>query len=270
MDQVLAKSQDLIHFGLPSIFMWGGVGMSIQLRRASLAQMLSFYGPLIVAIFGFGLIQLCRVDSTQPFKVNLNLVAPPPGIERFSFGYRETVADILWLRLLQDSSICENAKDGVARPADVSMEAEPLCKMGWVYRMVDSITSLALRWGLPYRIGGVLLSVMVNDRLGASLILEKGMKAFPYDYSLHYTAAYHYIYEDKKPQRAAEVLMVAAQNGGPGWFYSLAGKLYSEAGQAELGIIAIEDALKVNKDPKVEERLKWRLKELKAILEKKP
>ena len=50
--------------------------------------------------------------------------------------------------------------------------------------------------------------------------------------------------------------------------YSLAGKIYSEAGQLDLAIQVVEDGLKERADEKTLQRLESRLAELKAKREK--
>lgn len=204
-----------------------------------------------------------ETESDQAFR----MIPPPPHADRFVFGYRETAADILWVRLIQDFDICENAKNGRAGGTE---ERGPVatCRFGWVYQMLDAVTTLAPKWKLPYRAGGTMLSIMVDDREGAARILEKGMAEFPNDYNLHYAAAYHYIYEIKNPKRAAETLLVAAANGGPSWFYSLAGKLYTEAGQAMLAKQVLEDALKIETKEVGLARIQKRLDEVNAVLKK--
>lgn len=226
--------------------------------------------PVVAALFlGLILIGLeikWRPDNAET-ELTFRMIPPPPHVERFVFGYRETLADLFWVRVIQDFDICENAKNGRAGGTE---ERGPTstCKLGWVYRMLDAVTTLAPKWKLPYSTGGTLLSIMVDDREGAALILEKGMKEFPKDYNLHYTAAYHYIYELKNPKRAAETLLVAAENGGPSWFYSLAGKLYTEAGQAFLAKQVLEDALKVERNQIAGDRIRKRIQEAEAVLRK--
>jgi len=174
---------------------------------------------------------------------NLRFIPPPPNIERFTFGYSETLADVLWLRVVQDIGVCENSKNGEAHGPNTPKVNAPQCKMGWVYQMIEAITKLSPNWRLPYASGAVLLSVVVDDIEGATKIFDRALAKFTNDYNLSYRAAYHYIWEVQNPERAANLLIVAAKNGGPTWFYALAGKLYSKAGQAELAKGVLERVL---------------------------
>ena len=222
--------------------------------------------PLISLLFGFSLlwVSLCLRQEILDEKKHLRRVIPPPvGSEHFLFGYSETAADLLWLRVLQDMELCEEVVGGVVPGTELRTE-KASCTKGWTYRMGDRITEFAPKWVLPYRVLGMILSFMTDDRVGAKLIFEKGMSRFPNDYNLHYGAAYHFIYGTKEPALAAKALIRAARNGGPGWFYSLAAKLYSEAGQKELGIGVLEAALKEPHSKEAKDRIEWRLKQLKG------
>lgn len=222
---------------------------------------------LILTLFlGTGLVTLAqRRTPPKEFKQELNMIPPIPSIERWVFGYDDIAADTLWLRVIQDLHVCENAKDGIAH-REGETHTGWLCERGWVFKMIDAITTLAPNWKLPYTVGATMLSIVVDDRVGATEIFEKGLKIFPDDYNLLYRASYHYTWEEKNPKRAAELLVHAAKHGGPPWFISLAGKLYSEAGQAEIAKVVLEESLKGNNSPEIQARLENRLREVNKTL----
>ncbi|MDZ4081753.1 MAG: hypothetical protein U1E10_02365 [Bdellovibrionales bacterium] len=223
--------------------------------------------PVFAILIGIGMTVAFRKPPRTDDEINLNLIPPPQGIRHFTFGFDEVMGDTLWLRLLQDFSVCENAKGGVAH-TEGRTSTEPMCKKSWVFQMLNAITDLAPRWRLPYASGAIMLSVVVDDREGASHIFEKALKQFPDDYSLNYRAAYHFLWEEKVPEKAAKYLLKAAQAGGPAWMYALAGKIYSEEGQLDLAIQVVEDGLKERADEKTVLRLESRLAELKAKRDK--
>ncbi|MCB0348175.1 MAG: hypothetical protein KDD37_05035 [Bdellovibrionales bacterium] len=158
------------------------------------------------------------------------------------------IADSLWLHLLPDIDTI------VPKPANKANT--------WQYEVINTVTDLAPHFRTVYRSGGDVLSVVLDDREGATKIFEKGLGVFPTYWPLLYSAAYHFMEEEKNPKKAAELLLVASQNGGPEWFISLAGKLYSESGQKDLAIRSLLDYLK--RFPKAEgrERVLERLKAL--------
>lgn len=164
----------------------------------------------------------CR-PSQVDFKQRL--IAPPPQLEYFSFGFQMSVADTIWIRAIQDFDYCETSL------------ARHLCEgNGWLTQMLDTITNLAPDYQIVYRSGALALTVLVSDYEGATKIFDKGVKMYPKDFQLLYRAAYHAMIEEKNAPKAAELLIQAAKNGGNPWFYNLAARLYSDAGKKELAL----------------------------------
>jgi len=212
----------------------------------------------------------------EPQRANMgrfDFIAPPQQMRHFHLGYSENIADSMWLRVVQDLHICERVPGGVPHTEERAklkeqglLPDEPACKKGWVFRMLDFITEIAPRFRMPYVAGATSLSILVDDREGATAIFEKGMKQFPEDWSLAYRAAYHYLYEVKDNEKAAKAMLIAAQNGGPPWLFALAGKIFSEQGRAQIAKDVLEDALSRNPKGFGVERVKQRLREINRIL----
>ncbi len=202
----------------------------------------------IIGIFFSALaILLSQFQQPKSLQEVRHLVPPPPHLEYFSFGFQMSIADGLWIRAIQDFDFCEQSL------------AVHLCKgNGWLSQMLDSITNLAPDYLVAYNNGGLALTVLVSDYEGASKIFDKGVKAFPKDKALLYTAAYHAMMEEKNKAKAAELLIQAAKAGGNEWYYSLAGKLYAEAGEKELAQGLYEN---LQKDPNANQKVLERLKE---------
>lgn len=153
------------------------------------------------------------------------LIAPPPRLEYFSFGFQMSLADSFWIRAIQDFDYCENSLK------------QNLCKgNGWLAQMLDTITNLAPDYQIVYRTGAMALTILVSDYEGASRIFDKGVKLYPKDDRLLLRAAYHAMIEEKNAPKAAGLLIQAAKNGGVPWYYNLAARLYSESGKKELAV----------------------------------
>ncbi|MDZ4662178.1 MAG: hypothetical protein SGJ18_11235 [Pseudomonadota bacterium] len=110
------------------------------------------------------------------------------------------------------------------------------CELGWSYQMLDRITDLNPDLQIAYRVGITSLSVFVKDYKGGSLLIEKAMRRYPKNWIMAYRGAYHYMFEDINPDRAAELLFIAAKNGGPIWLASLAAKLNMEQSKDEFAL----------------------------------
>ncbi len=177
----------------------------------------------MLGIFAFMLLLSSQFYRGSLQVVKPTFIAPPPQLERFVFGYNEVVADMLWIRAIQDFDYCDD------------VVSKHLCKgSSWLYKMLDSITNLSPKFRMVYSSGALALTVVISDYEGATKLFDKGVEAFPNDWQILYRAAYHYMYEVKDNKRAAELLIRAADNGAPKWAYALAGRLYSDSGALDL------------------------------------
>lgn len=163
------------------------------------------------------------------------LVPPPPYLERMSFGFQETLADLLWVRAIQDFDYCESlgerAELSVSVGANESRQPNRCVGQGWLYQMLNTIMNLSPHFRAPAATGGLALTVLVNDSAGASKIFDRAVAAFPEDWPILYRASYQALLEEKNKVKAAQLLERAAKAGGPQWLYQLASRLYSEEGQ---------------------------------------
>jgi len=176
------------------------------------------------------------------------LIAPPPYIEYFTFGYNEVIADGIWIRAIQDFDYCEQ---------EVSKN---ICKgQGWLYQMLDAATNLSPQNLIIFRTGPVELSIIVNDIEGASKLFDKAVLHFPNDWQILYRASYQALYEEHNKRKAADLLVRAAKNGGMWWFNTLAARLYSDAGEKELGISLYNHLKASNADEHVLARMREKL-----------
>lgn len=203
------------------------------------------------------------------------LAPPPEHVELFHFGFSESLADSFWLRWIQDADLCQTFKapsliaNSIAENPDKDL-ANPrhkVCDQSWGFKMLDAVTKLAPKFEMPYLAGAITLSVLVEDYQGASVIFDRGIAAYPNDWQLLYRAAYHFLYDVNDLQKAAMLLQQAGAHGAPAWLNSLAARLYSKAGQLELGIQALETYLKSLDDkPEAQEEVKKRIAELREKL----
>lgn len=186
--------------------------------------------------------------------------APPVFFQHFSFGQKESLADSLWLRLIQDIDLCANE---FSNPDAVRTE-NPNCDLSWSFRMYDIITELAPRFRLPHAIGGLTVSVMLDDYQGAKHLFDKAVKQFPDDWPILYRAAYHYLADLKRPHEAAELMERAAKAGAPEWLLLSSARLYTESGQRELGLKVLQDFLEKTEDESSRKIILQRIEKLKA------
>lgn len=208
--------------------------------------------------FILGLFALVLIVSSSFFKLpeksnQRHLVSPPAGIQRFSFGYQESFADLIWIRAIQDFDYCDK------------QIGKNVCRNdSWLFQMLDAVTNLSPHFRIPYAVGGLALTVIISDIDGATKLFEKGVKTFPHDWPIIYRAAYHYLYEVKDKKRAAELLVQAGQNGAPPWVFTLAGRLYSDSGELDLAQNLLQEMKDTNQDATFIKRLEDKIESMKS------
>ena len=130
--------------------------------------------------------------------------------------------------------------------------------------MLDATTNLSPHFRIPYAAGGLALTVIISDIEGATKIFDKGVKPFPHDWPILYRAAYHYLYEVHDKKRAADLLTQAGKNGAPPWVFTLAGRLYSDAGDTELAESLLQEMKDTHQDPTLIQRLQDKIDSMKS------
>lgn len=233
---------------------------------------------IIVTIFLVALLQvlLTRGYNYERQKI---FIGPSKNVTNFTFGYKDALSSIFWVRVVQDFHVCDQKPEKVKYPGyragmdpveDVLTRQlpQPTCENGWVYQMLDVISDLDPTFRSVFLDGGTMLSVMVDDREGASKIFRKGVEAYPNDWEVLYRAAYHELFEMQDAKAAEKLMYRAAENGAPQWTYSLAAKLSSRTGQAAMALSVLENVLDRDLAGDYRDRIELRIKELQEVLRK--
>jgi hypothetical protein len=204
----------------------------------------------------------------------LHFLAPPPEhMELMHFGFRESLADSLWLRWIQDNDTCQTYASAMnPNPIQPSVGefANPrhkFCDNSWSFKMLDAVTKLAPRFKMPYLAGAVTLSVLVEDYEGAKVIFDRGLEQYPTDWILLYRASYHYLFDRQDLRVAADLMDRAAKAGAPSWLTLTAARLYSKTGQMQMGIVTLENFRKSLTKPEQLKEVDRRIAEMKKQLQ---
>jgi hypothetical protein len=206
----------------------------------------------LVGLIAFAFWILSNLNRPADFKREDHFLAPPKDLVHFTFGYNETMADTLWIRSIQDFDYCEQKIN------------KTMCKgNSWLFRILDVVSDLSPHFRAVHSMGPIALSIIISDIEGASKIFDKATERFPNDWVILGRAAYHALYEENDKPKAARLLKQAAQNGGPYWYYSLAGRLYAEGGEMELGEALLKDLKESGQPDYLIERLTQRLEDFK-------
>jgi hypothetical protein len=220
----------------------------VSTNSSLVSKLKTIANPALLA----GFVALCALGYSKNIKTSTppkNYIAPPE-LKHFTFGYDEPMADILWIRAIQDLDFCSQKVN------------QSDCKsQSWLYQMINQITILSPDFRMPYAAGSLALTILINDYEGASKIFDKAVERFPKDWPILSRAAYHAIYEEHDKLKAARLLKQAAENGGPPWYYSLSGRLYAEGGELELGEALLNELKESNQPQYVIDRLSQKLAE---------
>ena len=213
--------------------------------------------------FALNLAFLYPLETTKQNKKPFYF-APPELIRHFSFGFSDLYADILWMRLIQDIDFCSSQKGLPVYDGKTKYQ----CEKGWSYKMTEAVTELAPRFLSPYEISGSIMSIVMGDKAGAKKIYDKGVKNFPNNWKMHFSAGYHYLLELKEEEKAAELLIRAADLGGPYWLYALAAKTYGKIGKLLLSREILIEAIKKDVTGNYKKALEMRLKKVEQKIKK--
>jgi hypothetical protein len=150
-------------------------------------------------------------------------ISPPEHVENLVLGQRSLIADLFWIRLIQDFSFCDK------RLSKIKCEDD-----GWAYKLLNGISHLDPKLRVAHLAGPLMLSIVIGDSGGASKIFDRAVMLYPTDWPIIYGAAYQALFEEKNKNKAAGLFESAARAGGPIWFFDAAHKLYLKAGQREM------------------------------------
>lgn len=190
-------------------------------------------------------------------KINLQITEASfygSSLKRYSFGFNNLVADLLWIDLLQRAAY-EKVSNG---------------KVSWEYAQLDAVTTLDPRFLRAYSFGAVFLSVFRQDRLGAKLILEKWVGQQPNNWSNEYILGYHLFYEmDDYVAAYPHILKAASLPGAPPWLTSLGVRVLSQTGALMSSLKLSVDLFKSLEVPEAKKRMAVQIRSIRYAIEKR-
>ena len=142
------------------------------------------YLLLIVALSFLAMSLLIHQNLNQP-KIIISKQESAVNINRnflkfISLGNKRIISSIFWIQtLLESDEVKYNKND----------------KNNWMYHRFITISELDPFFYENYLWGGVYLSIIKDDVLGAADIYERGLLKYPLDYKLNYNAGFNYYFE---------------------------------------------------------------------------
>jgi tetratricopeptide (TPR) repeat protein len=203
-------------------------------------------GTILIALLASVQIPLHRsVESRQTLR-HLSYLPSGEYLRMASLGYREMVADILWLQTIQ-----------VMGERKISEE-----EGRWLYRAFDVITTIDPTFVRAYEAGGLALCTLIVMPEESNRLLEKGMRYNPREWKLPFIMGINYYFELADDTRAAESMELASRlPGAPEYTARLAAKLYVKARSPQQAIDLLMKVYEETPDANVRQALEVRLKE---------
>jgi tetratricopeptide (TPR) repeat protein len=220
------------------------------------ADLLSLFRQMFVkAVLGLSLV-VCMAGLASELEVRRNalmraeqLAYLPKGefLKLAVLGYRQLVADIIWMQAVQHIGAKKDSQQGYT----------------WTYHAVDVLTDLDPHFVPPYQATGVFLGVLVRHHDEAIAILTKGIRHNPEVWQLPFLAGYIAYYELCDPAAGSQFLRMAAQvPGAPAYLPKLAARMTVMTGDSDAALEFLDRFSRSASDERVREALGLRVKEI--------
>lgn len=150
---------------------------------------------VVIIIFFFFLMSF-KLSQTSPYPVmrvdkQLTKISfPPEFFKALSLGQTRLISSLLWIDVLMDADASHYKFDDLN---------------SWMYLRFMTIAKLDPYFYENYLYGGIFLSIIKDDDLGAEEIYNLGLKHFPNDIELLKNAAFHFRFELQDYSRAQEL-----------------------------------------------------------------
>ncbi|MDR4477622.1 MAG: hypothetical protein R3B11_16670 [Nitrospira sp.] len=162
-------------------------------------------------------------------------------------GYRQVVADLIWLQAVQHIGARRDTQLGYT----------------WTYHAVDVLTDLDPTFVPPYQATGLFLGVLVGRHDEGVAILRKGIRHNPASWQLPFLAGYISYYERCDPAAGGEFFRIAARvPGAPAYLPQLAARMTVESGDASAALEFLQRFSRSVTDERIREALVRRMKEI--------
>lgn len=162
-------------------------------------------------------------------------------------GYRQVVADLIWLQAVQHIGAKRDTQLGYT----------------WTYHAVDVLTDLDPTFVPPYQATGLFLGVLVGRQEEGLAILDKGIRHNPSSWQLPFLAGYVSYYELCNSVAGGEYLRIAARvPGSPAYLPQLAARMTVESGDPTAALEFLDRFSRSVTDERVREALLQRMKEI--------
>lgn len=175
-------------------------------------------------------------------------------INVFDLGQKRLISSLLWITTLIESDIEHyGGKD----------------LKSWLYLRFNTIAYIDPLFLMNYQFGGLYLSIVKDDLIGAEDIFLKGLKQYPNDYKLNYNLGFLYAIEQSYYKKAIPYLeKVKDDPRAPRFLESLIIKVKHEVtNNRELSLKLLEDLYKKTEAQAIKDKIFVEMYQLKALID---
>lgn len=202
------------------------------------------------ALYGLQL-RLDTYRGETPYVEEFMRLPDPEQLKTASLGYEALTADLLWLKAVQHMGEREISSQGY----------------DWIYKALDTVTTLDPQFIAPYETGGLILTVVAEKAELSNRLLEKGYMHNPDVWQLPFYLGFNYFYFMKQYKTAAKYMSIAAElEGSPKWLPLLASRLYYQAEDPSFALEFLVRMYESTDDERLKESMLERINALKSAM----
>lgn len=165
----------------------------------------------------------------------------------FAFGFRNVLADIVWLEAVQVAGKKEMT------PAEYDR----------LYALLNVEANFDPKFEIPYLLGGLVLGESPDHGREALLVFERGKATHPADWRFPFYIGFtHYFTLGDAVAGGGAMAEAARLPGSPAYLAGLASRMFSEARAPEAALKLLESILLQESDPARRAVLERRIREL--------
>ena len=202
---------------------------------------------LILVLGATAVGMLAAVDrgrSAMGRGVSLSYLPKGEYLKMAALGYRQLVADMLWLQVVQQMGVRQQTSEGYL----------------WIYRATDTLTDLDPKFAYAYQAVGSVLGVWGGRPHESVAILRKGIEHNPTVWELPFFVGYDYFYELQDMTSAAAYFKMASElPGAPKYLSGLTARMLVQAGNPEAALEFLERMYQQAQDDRAKAALTRRI-----------
>lgn len=186
-------------------------------------------------------------ESGRQVRVAPALFASVSRKPEFAFGFRNVLADIVWLETVQVAGTRKMTRSDYDR----------------LYELLDVVSNFDPKFEIPYLLGGLVLGESTPHAQKALRVLGRGKEQCPTDWRFPFYMGFtHYFSLGDAIAGGRAVAEAAHLPGSPAYLPGLASRMLSEARAAEAALKLLEPIVKQESDPARRAVLERRIREV--------